>query len=200
MADYLSPSIGLIIPQLDQTCEDLVRQTLVRSLTQYTKELCESDPELADILLEGSKTLPRCIRYILEQSQLVVAKNVEAMMEEEFHMLDEMQVRGRKAIMAGAAVSDEQVFQWAKDYYYGGKEIEPTDKRRPAVKKDATTAEKKSAAGKTPAKRTSASSQKNSVQAAPAEKAKVVPSEMGKANEGVQLSLNGFASVSDSAA
>lgn len=200
MAEYLSPSIGMIIPQLDQTCEELIRQTLVRSLTQYTKELCESDPELADILLEGTKTLPRCVRYILEQSQQVVAKNVEAMLEEEFYALDEMQVRGQRAIMAGAAVSDEQVFQWAKDYYYGGKEVEPTGKKKPEVKKDTPTAAKKSAAGKTPAKSTSASGQKNIAQATSTEKPKSVPTEMGKANEGVQLSLSGFADASGSAA
>lgn len=200
MAEYLSPSIGMIIPQLDQTCEDLIRQTLVRSLTQYTKELCESDPELADILLDGAKTLPRCIRYILEQSQQVVAKNVEAMLEEEFHALDEMQVRGQRAIMAGAAVSDEQVFQWAKDYYYGGKEVEPTSKKTPEVKKDTATTTKKSTSGKSLAKKSSTGDNKQTTQAVSKEKPKTVPTVMGKANEGVQLSLSGFADASGSAA
>lgn len=58
MPDYLSPSIGMILPQLEQACNDLIRQSLVRALTDYTKQLCEFDPELADILLEGTKTPP----------------------------------------------------------------------------------------------------------------------------------------------
>lgn len=195
MAEYLSPSIGMIIPQLDQTCEELIRQTLVRSLTKYTKELCESDPELADILLEGTKTLPRCVRYILEQSQQVIAKNVEAMLEEEFHALDKIQVRGQKAIMAGAAVSDEQVFQWAKDYYYGGKEVEPNGKKKSKIKKDAAKDAKKPTAKSAPAAK-----KKNDTQTAPAEMPKAAPALTGKANEGVQLSLGGFADASGTAA
>ena len=58
MSEYLSPSIEMVMPRLEQACDDLIRQSLVRALTEYTKELCESDPELADILLEGTKTLP----------------------------------------------------------------------------------------------------------------------------------------------
>ena len=130
MADYLSPSIAMVIPQLEQTCDELTRQALIRSLTDYTKQLCESDPELADILLEEKKTLPRCLRYVLEQAQKSVAKSVEAMTEAEFHALDEVQVRGQKAVMAGAAVGEEQVFAWAKDYYYGGDQVEPKAERR----------------------------------------------------------------------
>lgn len=130
MADYLSPSIAMVIPQLEQTCDELTRQVLIRSLTDYTKQLCESDPELADILLEEKKTLPRCLRYVLEQAQKSVAKCVEAMTEEEFHTLDEIQVRGQKAVMAGAAVGEEQVFAWAKAYYYGGDQVEPKAEKK----------------------------------------------------------------------
>ena len=49
MSKYLSPTIATVISQLEQTCDDLTRQELIRSLTDYTKRLCESDPELADI-------------------------------------------------------------------------------------------------------------------------------------------------------
>ena len=101
MSKYLSPTIATVISQLEQTCDDLTRQELIRSLTDYTKRLCESDPELADILSEGKKTLPRCLRYVLEQAQKTVAKKVEAMLEDEFHALDEIQVRGQRALMAG---------------------------------------------------------------------------------------------------
>ena len=82
MAEYLSPSIEMVMPRLEQACDDLIRQSLVRALTEYTKELCESDPELADILLEGTKTLPRCIRYVLELGAVALPKTaVPAHME-----------------------------------------------------------------------------------------------------------------------
>ena len=80
MAEYLSPSIEMVMPRLEQACDDLIRQSLVRALTEYTKELCESDPELADILLEGTKTLPRCIRYVLEKAQKAVAQQVDCLL------------------------------------------------------------------------------------------------------------------------
>lgn len=130
MAEYLSPSIAMVIPQLEQACDDLTRQALIRSLTDYTKGLCESDPELADLLLEGKKTLPRCLRYVLEQAQKSVAKSVEAMTADEFHTLEEVQIRGRLAVMAGAAVGEEQVFAWAKNYYYGGDAVEPEERKK----------------------------------------------------------------------
>ena len=110
MAEYLSPSIEMVIPQLEQACDDLIRQNLVRALTEYPKKLCEFDPELADILLEGTKTLPRCIRYVLEKAQKAVAQQVEMMTEEESSTLPKVQVRGRSATLAGAAISDEEVF------------------------------------------------------------------------------------------
>lgn len=121
MAEYLSPSIGMVMPQLEQACDDLIRQSLIRALTDYTKQLCEFDPELADILLEGMKTLPRCVRYVLEKAQAVAANQLEAMTEQEVSNLQQVTLRGRTATMVGAAVSDEQVFQWAQKYYYGGK-------------------------------------------------------------------------------
>lgn len=130
MSKYLSPTIATVISQLEQTCDDLTRQELIRSLTDYTKRLCESDPELADILSEGKKTLPRRLRYVLEQAQKTVAKNVEAMLEDEFHALDEIQVRGQRALMAGAAIGAEQVYEWARAYYYGGEEVEPEGKKK----------------------------------------------------------------------
>lgn len=154
MAEYLSPSIEMVMPRLEQACDDLIRQSLVRALTEYTKELCESDPELADILLEGTKTLPRCIRYVLEKAQKAVAQQVEMMTEEESSALPKVQVRGRSATLAGAAVSDEQVFVWARSYYYGGNEEEPgaapAKKNAPAPK--GSGAEKKKGGGPKKAK------------------------------------------------
>ena len=106
MAEYLSPSIEMVIPQLEQACDDLIRQNLVRALTEYTKKLCEFDPELADILLEGTKTLPRCIRYVLEKAQAAAAQQAEMMTAEEVSV----NVRGRSASLVGTVISDEQVF------------------------------------------------------------------------------------------
>lgn len=205
MADYLSPSIGKVIPQLEQACDDLTRQALIRELTNYTKKLCESDPELADILLEGTKSLPRCIRYILEQAQQVAVKNVEAMLEDEFHALDDVKVRGQMATMAGAAIGSDQVFQWAKDYYYGGAEIEPTGKKKPDPKKPGGKTDKKVSAKNGAAKSPADPSVKGSGSAATATGSvspgpvaeKKVPAGM---NEGTQLTLDGFKAASSAAA
>jgi len=146
MAEYLSPSIEMVMPQLEQTCDDLIRQSLIRALTDYTKQLCESDPELADILLEGTKTLPRCVRYVLEKAQAAAAQQVEMMTEEEVSALQQVRVRGRSASLVGTAVSDEQVFAWAQKYYYGGKDEEPSStpaKTAPSGTKGADTGKKK---------------------------------------------------------
>ena len=138
MAEYLSPSIEMVMPRLEQACDDLIRQSLVRALTKYTKQLCEFDPELADILLEGTKTLPRCVRYVLEKAQKAASQQVEMMTEEEVSALPKATIQGRSASMVGTAVSDEQVFAWARTYYYGGKEEEPG---AVPVKKDAPAAQ-----------------------------------------------------------
>ena len=127
MTEYLSPSIGQVLPQLDQACADLTRQALVHALTGYTKKLCEDDPELADIILEGTKSLPRCVRYITEQAQMAAAKQAEAMTAKEVGELPKSKVHGREIPMMGVAIADEQVFGWAKEYYYGGSKAEPTD-------------------------------------------------------------------------
>jgi len=138
MPEYLSPSIGMVIPQLEQACEDLIRQSLIRSLTDYTKQLCEYDPELADILLEGKKTLPRCIRYVMEKAQNAAAQQLESMAEEEVSALQEVKVRDQTARMMGVAISDEQVYQWAQKYYYGGAEEEPSKITETAKTADAS--------------------------------------------------------------
>ena len=137
MANYLSPSIGQVLPQLDQACADLTRQALVQALTGYTKELCENDPELADILLEGTKSLPRCVRYITEQAQKAAAKQAEAMTSKEVGELPKTRVHGREIPMMGVAIADDQVFQWARDYYYGGSKVEPTNAMNAAPQRKA---------------------------------------------------------------
>lgn len=143
---------GYRFPQIDQCLDTLTQEALKRGIADYTKQLCESDPELADILLEGKKTLPRCIRYVLEQAQQHVATNVEAMLEAEFKQLDTIKVRGAMATMAGSAVPDDQIYKWAKDYYYGGQSVEPKDAKKTTTtaktggkKKPMTRAEKRKA-------------------------------------------------------
>ncbi len=143
MAEYLSPSIGQIIPQLDEDCIDLTRQTLVYALTDYTKQLCEYDPELADILLDGKKTLARCVRYVTEQAQKIVAKQAESLTAKEVNELNQAQVHNQQIPMMGIAISDAKIYEWAKAYYYGGDKVEPSDtipnasaKRTPEKKKD----------------------------------------------------------------
>lgn len=127
MAEYLSPSIGQIMPQLDQLCAELTQQSLIRALTDYTKQLCEYDPELADILLEKKKTLPRCIRYVSEQAQKAAAKQIETKTAKEMAEMSQVKVQGQTASVLGIAISDQEVYNWAKAYYYGGDKVEPTD-------------------------------------------------------------------------
>jgi len=71
---YITPEIGKVIPMLSQTCDELTRQALIRGLTEKTKEWTLGDPELADILLEGKKTLEECVRYVTEKAACVIAK------------------------------------------------------------------------------------------------------------------------------
>ena len=158
MTEYLSPSIGQVMPQLDQLCEELTRQSLIRALTAYTKELCEYDPELADILLEGKKTLPRCIRYVTEQAQKAAEKQAEAKTAKEMAELGRARIHGQTASVMGIAVSDQEVYEWAKAYYYGGGQVEPADwtARTPA----------KSGAGKGKAKSSDAGKEKKAAPSA----------------------------------
>lgn len=122
MDGYLTPEIEKAVVQLAQTCDDLTRQVLIRELTRKTQEWCKGDPELAEILLEGKKSLESCVKYVLEQAARVVAKNVSAMPKVDLDTLPTQMIDGKKATMAGNAVSAEQAFQWARDYYYKVKE------------------------------------------------------------------------------
>ena len=127
MNKYVPPSVAMVLPKLDETCSVLVQDRFKRAMTDYTKELCEKDPELADIILEGTKSLPRCILYVLQQAQQQVLAVMEATPDDELHQLGEVKIHGIMARMAGAAVEKEQLFGWAKNYYYGGKDVEPKD-------------------------------------------------------------------------
>jgi hypothetical protein len=122
MNGYLTPEIGQAVAQLAQTCDDLTRQVLIRELTKKTQEWCQGDPELADVILEGKKSLEGCVKYVLEQAAAIVAKSVAAMPKEEVDMLPTQTINGKKATMAGGCVAAEQAFQWAQDYYYKVKE------------------------------------------------------------------------------
>ena len=156
MSVFLSPSVEQVIPLLAQTCDELTKQALIRELTKRTEELCKGDPDLADTILEGKKTLQGCVRYVTEQAAKVVIKNVEAMTEAEFDALGKKQVRGKSAAMAGGMVGSDDVHQWANDYYYKAPdEKAPSatktsgDKKKPAKKK-ADTATKTTPAAETP--------------------------------------------------
>lgn len=151
--EYMTQEISKVIPMLTQTCTELTRQTLIRALTEKTQEWVEGDPELADVLLEGKKTLEECVRYVTEKAAVVAAKNVNAMLEAEFSELPKMKVRGSEVPMAGAAVDSEQVFKWAQEYYYTP-DAKPTDfkkeaeRKAEAAKKAAEDAKKKNNATK----------------------------------------------------
>lgn len=94
------------------------RQTLIRALTDKTKEWVEGDPELADILMEGKKTLEECIRYVLGKAVKVAAKNLNAMLNQEMKALPAQKIHGHNAQVAGVALGHEEVFAWAQEYYY----------------------------------------------------------------------------------
>lgn len=131
MNDYLTPEIGKVIPFLAQTCDELVRQELIRALTAKSQEWCEGDPELADVILEGKKTLEGCVKYVLEQAATYLAKVVSAMPDEEVKMLPTKNINGTQLPMVGGAVGAETVFEWARDYYYKAKGADPVaDKKK----------------------------------------------------------------------
>lgn len=189
MAEYLSPSIGQVMPQLDLACEELTRQTLVRALTEHTKQLCEYDPELADILLEGKKTLSRCVRYVVEQAQKAAVKQAEAPTEKEVRELSKGKVHGREIPMMGLAISDKQVYGWAKAYYYGGSQVEPADamgnntpRRKPQEKK-----------GNDKAKQNAGAAESDKKSAPAAGKKKTGKADGSDSVESTQLSLFGNA-------
>ena len=118
MSDYLSPEIEKVIPKLSEMCDTLIRQDLIRALTAKTQEWCEGDPELAEAILDGEKTLEGCIKYVLEQAAAVIAKNIAAMPKAELDALPTETINGQKATMAGGMISDERTYEFARDYYY----------------------------------------------------------------------------------
>jgi len=132
--EYMTPEIGKVIPLLSQTCDELTRQALIRAITKKTQEWVEGDPELADILLEGTKTLEECVRYVTEKAACVIAKNINATLNAEFSQLPKMTIQGNEATMAGGAVDDEQVYGWAQEYYYDPN-AKPTDFKEEAKRK-----------------------------------------------------------------
>jgi len=160
--EYMTPEIGKVIPILTQTCDDLTRQALIKGLTQKTQEWVEGDPELADILLSGDKTLEECVRYVTEKAACVVAKNINSMLGAELEQLPKMKIQGKDATMAGGAIDAEQVYAWAQEYYYDPN-AKPTDfkaeakRKADAAKREAerkkAEADKKTKAGKKGAKK-----------------------------------------------
>jgi hypothetical protein len=134
--EYMTPEIGQVIPMLMQTCDDLTRNSLIKGLTQKTQEWVEGDPELADILLEGKKTLEECVRYVTEKAACVVSKNINSMLNAELGNMPKMKIQGRDATMAGGAIDAEQVFEWAQEYYYDPK-AKATDFKKEAENKAA---------------------------------------------------------------
>lgn len=181
--DFLSPAVGQILPVLAQAQENLIREMLVRELTRHTEELCMGDPELAEIMLEGKKSLPGCVRYVLEQAAKKAAVKLDAMPDEEFKELPKQEAHGRSATVAGVALSSEDVFQLANDYYYKA----PADK----VKND-----KKAAAKNTPGKKTGGKKASGSAPSADKGKAK----DKDAMDGGTQMTLGAFADTGASAA
>ena len=190
---FISPSVAMVLPQIDQMLDSLTQEALKRGIADYTKQLCESDPELADMILEGKKTLPRCIRYVLEQAQKYVSDSVEAMLETEFKQLGQVKVRGAMATMAGSAVPDSQVYQWAKDYYYGGETVEPKNTTNTS-KSDAKGGKTKSNATKSNKKKAESTEKstdsEGNASSAPISGKTKNPNAM---DGGTQISLDGFA-------
>ena len=132
--EYMTPEIGNVIDMLNQSCNDLTRQALIHALTKKTQEWVQGDPELADILVEGKKTLEGCIRYVTEKAATIIAKNVNSMLNAEFEKLPRMKIQDREVTGAGGAIEDEQVYKWAQEYYYDPK-AEPRDFKREAEEK-----------------------------------------------------------------
>ena len=151
ISSYMTPEISKVIPMLSQTCDDLTRQALIRGITQKTQEWVEGDPELADILLEGNKTLEECVRYVTEKAACIVAKNINSMLNAELEQLPKMKIQGREATMAGGAIDAEQVFAWAQEYYYTP-DVRPTDFKAEAKRK-ADEAKRKAEAKKSAGKK-----------------------------------------------
>ena len=132
--EYMTPEIGNVITMLTQSCNDLTRQDLIRGITAKTQEWVQGDPELADILLENNKTLEACIRYVTEKAAFVIAKNINSMLASDVERLPRTKIQGKDATMAGGAISDEQVYKWAQEYYYDPK-AEPKDFKKEAEQK-----------------------------------------------------------------
>ena len=132
--EYMTTEISKVIPMLSQSCDELTRHALIRGLTQKTQEWACGDPELADILLDGKKTLEECVRYVTEKAACVVSKNLNAMLNAELSELPKMRIQGREATMAGGAIDAEQVYQWAQEYYYNP-DVNPTDFKAEAKRK-----------------------------------------------------------------
>jgi hypothetical protein len=139
--EYMTPEIGSVVAMLTQSCNDLTRQDLVRGITAKTQEWVQGDPELADILQEGKKSLEECVRYVTEKAAFVIAKNINSMLGAEVERLPRAKIQGRDATMAGGAIADEQVYKWAQEYYYDP-EARPKDFKKEAEQKAEATKRK----------------------------------------------------------
>ena len=122
MNDYLTPDIAKVIPLLAQTRDVLIKQDLISALTQKTQEWCEGDPELAEAILDGKKSLEGCVKYVMEQAAATISKNVAAMPQAEIDALPSQIINGQRAFMAGGTIGDDEAYNWARDYYYKPKE------------------------------------------------------------------------------
>jgi hypothetical protein len=215
--EYMTPEIGNVISMLNQSCNNLTRQDLIRGITAKTQEWVQGDPELADILGEGSKTLEGCVRYVTEKAAFVIAKNINAMLDADIKKLPRAKIQGKEATMAGGAISDEEVYKWAQEYYYDPK-AEPKDFVKEAEQKaeaakrkaeqDKAAADKKAKADKngknktknaaaknTAAPKTDSNSEKNPPDTVPTGISKDVKPIVG----GVQTSLFGEAPDAEAA-
>lgn len=152
--EFLTPEIGQVLPVLDETCAMLTQQSLIIALTEKTKEWVKGDPELADNLLDKKKSLEECIRYIMEKAAAVAKTNAEAMTKERLESMTQ-QVHGRQAFMAGFAITADQVYKWAEDYYFNP-DVKPSNVTTPTGKKTQSTGSKTGSQGKPGSKPASA--------------------------------------------
>lgn len=117
MSDYMTPIIGAVIAQLSQTCDDLTRQELIKALTAKTQEWCAGDPDFAETIHEGKKTLEGCVKYVTERAMEITAKNFATLTKTEVDALPTKTINGKKGAFYGGMVGAEKVFEWARDYY-----------------------------------------------------------------------------------
>ena len=121
-----------------------------------------------------------------EQAQKAAAKQIETKTEKEMAELSQVKIQGQTASVLGVAVSDQEVYDWAKAYYYGGDKVEPADFT------SRTTTQSGTKKGKSKAKPGDAGKEKKTVPATEKKEGTGTPAKPASA-EVAQMSLFGSA-------